>query len=80
MCVNILLYFFVFVLMHCSQPSYSLYCYPSYTPSPNLGFNFLYRDRLYLYIDGFYIRYVLLYLNVCFIQTKFTFAISHVHL
>lgn len=50
--------------MHCSQPCYSLYCYPSCTLSPNLSFNFLCCDCFYLYIDGFYIWYVLLYLNV----------------
>lgn len=63
--VNILLYnFFCFVLMHCSQPCYSLYCSSSCTLPHNLSFKFLCCDCFYLYIDGFYIWYVLLYLKV----------------
>lgn len=78
MCVDILLYF---VLMHCSQPCFSLYCYPRCSPSPGLSFNFLCCDCFYLYIDGFYIWYVLLYINIVSVyQTEFTFAISHMHL
>lgn len=68
-CIQDILYipinvFYFSVLMHCSQPRYSLYCSPSCTPSPDLSFNFLCCDCFYLYIDGFYIWYVLLYLNV----------------
>lgn len=79
MCVNILLYI-CFVLMHCSQSCYSLYCYPRCTSLPNLSFNFL-CCCFYLYIDGFYIWYVLIYLNITSVLRGLNspFAVCHLH-
>lgn len=61
MCVDI---FIVCIFCCCcfnALPSTVTHC--NITPRQNLGFIFLYGGRFYLYIDGFYICYVL-YLNV----------------
>lgn len=52
-CVDILLCFCFNALLSAQLFTVLLH------PPPNFGFNFLYCDCFYLYIDGFYIQYVL---------------------